>query len=135
MPTVNQLIKGIRRKKKKKCKTRVLQGKPQRKGVCFKVYTTNPKKPNSAIRKVAKVNFLSLKKYRRKQAIVYIPGQGHNLQKFSVVLVRAGRIKDLPGVKYKAVRGKYDFSFVESFKRSNARSKYGIKATKFRTKV
>lgn len=131
MPTINQLLKGIRRKKSKKSKAPLLQGSPQRKGICFKVYTTKPKKPNSAIRKVAKINFLKKKKgFRNRPAIVYIPGQGHNLQKFSVVLMRGGKVKDLPGVKYKLIKGVYDFSFVETIKRKKRRSKYGIKSSK-----
>jgi len=99
-----------------------MKGRPQLKGVCLKVYTTKPKKPNSAIRKVAKVR-LSI----GKSVIAYIPGQGHNLQEHSVVLIRGGRVKDLPGVQYHIIRGKYDFTSTETFARSNRRSKFGVK--------
>lgn len=121
MPTINQLLSKIRKKKHKKCKTVALGGKPQRRGVCLKVYTTKPKKPNSAIRKVAK-----LKLFGGKQVIAYIPGQGHMLQKFSIVLIRGGRVRDLPGVKYKIIRGKLDLTWRENFIRKNRRSFYGI---------
>jgi small subunit ribosomal protein S12 len=96
------------------------QSSPQKKGVCLRVYTRTPKKPNSAIRKVAKIRLSN-----RMQIIAYIPGEGHNLQEHSVVLVRGGRVKDLPGVKYKVVRGVYDFKGVVN--RKSARSKYGVK--------
>ncbi len=98
---------------------------PQLKGVCIRVYTTTPKKPNSAIRKVAKVKLSN-----RINTLVYIPGQGHNLQQHSVVLVRGGKIPDLPGVLYRTIRGKYDFLAKESFERKTNRSKYGIKLEK-----
>lgn len=99
-----------------------MQSCPQKKGLCRRVYTTKPKKPNSAIRKVAKV-VLSTKK----SIIVGIPGHGHNLQEYSIVLIRGGKVKDVPGVHYKAIRGKYDFSNVEFIDRFNRRSKFGIK--------
>ena len=121
MPTINQLFKGIRSRKIKKCRTTALQGNPQKRGVCVKVYTTKPKKPNSAIRKIAKLRLVN-----GRYIIAYIPGQGHNLQKFSVVLVRGGRVRDLPGVRYKMIRGKLDLNRKESFVRNNSRSKYSI---------
>lgn len=102
-----------------------LEEAPQKKGVCIKVYTTKPKKPNSAIRKIAKV-FLSTKKY----VTAYIPGQGHNLQQHSVVLIRGGRVPDLPGVRYHIIRGKYDFIGKETFDRSARRSKFSIRSPK-----
>ncbi|MGX7576839.1 30S ribosomal protein S12 [Candidatus Vidania fulgoroideorum] len=119
MSTINQLIKKCR-KKKKKYKKNSLDKCPQKRGVCLKVYTTTPKKPNSALRKVAKVRLSNGKKI-----ISYIPGEGHNLQEHSIVLVRGGRVKDLPGVKYHIIRGKYDSSGVEG--RKTSRSKYGTK--------
>ena len=125
MVTINQLIKFIRRKKKKKSKSPILSGKPLLKGVCMKVYTVKPKKPNSAIRKVAKI-----KVSNKKETIAYIPGQGHNLQKYSVVMVRGGRVKDLAGVQYHLVRGKYDFISKENFLRKKRRSKYGVSKKK-----
>lgn len=99
-----------------------LRQNPQLRGVCLKVYTTTPKKPNSAIRKIAKVKLSN-----RINTLVYIPGQGHNLQQHSVVIVRGGKIPDLPGVLYRLIRGKYDFLAKETFARSTNRSKYGIK--------
>lgn len=129
MVTFNQLrIREIRsqkfNKKKKKIgrSAKYLHGSPQLKGVCIKVYTTKPKKPNSAIRKVAKVKLST-----RREKIVYIPGMGHNLQQHSLVMVRGGRVRDLPGVHHKIIRGKYDFTGSEVILRSNRRSKYGIK--------
>lgn len=122
MPTLNQLIKNPRKKKYKKYQKPALINSPQRKGVCVKVFTSKPKKPNSAIRKLARV-----KLDRITTVTVAIPGQGHNLQKHSVVLIRGGRTRDVPGVKYKIIRGKYDCDTNETFKRSNARSKYGLK--------
>lgn len=119
MPTLNQLVRGIRGKKKKYAVCSALEHSPQKKAICVRVYTTKPKKPNSAIRKITKV-LLS----NRKHVTVYIPGQGHNLQQHSVVLVRGGRVKDLPGVHYHLMRGKYDFVYKENFDRSNKRSKY-----------
>jgi len=120
MVTVNQLIKSPRKFNTYKSKTPALQKCPQRKAVCLKVYVTSPKKPNSAKRKIAK-----LKVTNSMQTIAYIPGEGHNLQEHSVVLVRGGAVKDLPGVKYHLVRGKYDLSSVVN--RQKARSKYGTK--------
>lgn len=121
MTTINQLtLKKSRQKKIKKTKTPALQGNPQLKGVCVKVYIRTPKKPNSAQRKVAKVKLST-----RQRVEVYIPGIGHNLQEYSVVLVRGGRVPDLPGVKYHLIRGKYDFKGVKDRKQS--RSKYGVK--------
>jgi ribosomal protein S12, bacterial/organelle len=123
MPTINQLIRHGRTNKVRVNKVAALKGSPQKKGVCSKVYTTKPKKPNSAIRKIAKVRF-----YNGTRVIAYIPGEGHNLQEHSIVLVRGGRVKDLPGVKYKIIRGKYDTASV--IKRRNGRSRYGTKKPK-----
>ncbi|MEO0262248.1 MAG: 30S ribosomal protein S12 [candidate division WOR-3 bacterium] len=123
MPTINQLVKKGRKLKKKKSRSPALEGCPQKRGVCIRVYTTTPKKPNSALRKVAKVRLSN-----GKEIIAYIPGEGHNLQEHSVVLVRGGRVKDLPGVKYHIIRGKYDCAGVEGRKQS--RSKYGTKRPK-----
>ena len=120
MPTINQLVRMKRPKKIRKIKTKALDKCPQKKGVCLKVLTMNPKKPNSAVRKIARVKLSN-----QKIITVYLPGQGHTLQQFSVVLVRGGRVKDLPGVKYKAIRGLKDFSWKESFLRMQSRSKYG----------
>ncbi len=121
MPTLNQLlVKKVRKPKIKKVKTPALRGNPQKKGVCIKVFTRTPKKPNSAIRKVAKVRLCTKTRIES-----YIPGEGHNLQEYSVVLVRGGRVQDLPGVKYKNIRGKYDFKGVKG--RKQARSRYGVK--------
>lgn len=122
MVTTNQLLHNSKRyKKNTKIRSTALTGCPQRKGVCIKVTTMKPKKPNSAIRKIAKVR---LSNGRRVTA--YICGQGHSLQEHSVVLVRGGRAPDLPGVRYRVVKGKFDFAWKESIKRNNARSKYGI---------
>nr|YP_009511838.1 ribosomal protein S12 [Gracilaria gracilis]AXI97715.1 ribosomal protein S12 [Gracilaria gracilis] len=120
MPTFNQLLKFPRRKKKVQTKSVALGRNPQKKGVCLKVFTMNPKKPNSADRKVAKVQLST-----GKLIIGYIPGEGHTLQEHSMVLVRGGRAKDLPGVKYHLVRGPFDLSMVNN--RSKSRSKYGSK--------
>lgn len=122
MSTINQLFlqKQKRLKKIKRNKSPALKGCPQRKGICLKVYTKTPKKPNSALRKVAKVRLTS--KYT---VITYIPGIGHTLQEHSIVLVRGGRVQDLPGVKYHLVRGKYDLLGI--LKRTTSRSKYGTK--------
>jgi small subunit ribosomal protein S12 len=121
MVTINQLcLKDIRKKKIYRIKTPALESSPQRKGVCIKVYTRSPKKPNSAIRKVAKVRLST-----GKRVDAYIPGEGHNLQEYSVVLIRGGRVPDLPGIKYKIIRGKLDLSGVKN--RKNSRSKYGVK--------
>jgi small subunit ribosomal protein S12 len=125
-PTLNQLSRNkLRRKKKHYNISASLEGRPQLKAVCLKVYTCKPKKPNSAIRKVAKVRFSTGRK-----RIVYIPGQGHNLQEHSVVLIRGGRIPDLPGVHYRIIRGKYDFTGKENFIRQKRRSKFGISKPK-----
>mgnify|MGYP000091247225 CR=1 FL=1 len=123
MPTLNQLIRKGRKQKVKKSKAPALGGNPQKRGVCIRVYTTSPKKPNSALRKVAKVRLSN-----GKEVVAYIPGEGHNLQEHSVVLVRGGRVKDLPGVKYHIVRGVYDTAGVDG--RMNSRSKYGAKRPK-----
>ncbi len=123
MPTINQLVRMGRRKKKWKSKSPALLGNPLRRGVCTRVYTTTPKKPNSALRKVAKVRLTS-----GFEVIAYIPGVGHNLQEHSVVLVRGGRVKDLPGVKYHIVRGSLDTTGVEN--RRQGRSRYGAKKPK-----
>ncbi len=123
MPTYRQLIKGCRNiyVEHKRSKLLALQGAPFRKGTCVKIRTMKPKKPNSAIRKIARVRLTN-----GYTVTAYIPGQGHKLQEHSVVLVRGGRTKDLPGLHYKLVRGKYDFDWKEHFVRCNARSKYGI---------
>jgi len=124
MPTINQLSnKNCRLKKKFKSKTPALGSHPQKKGICIKIFNRTPKKPNSALRKVAKIK---LSNGRRLEA--YIPGEGHNLQQYSVVLMRGGRVPDLPGVKYHLIRGKYDFQCVKS--RKNGRSLYGTKKIK-----
>ncbi|MCI7411156.1 30S ribosomal protein S12 [Helicobacter bilis] len=123
MPTINQLIRKERKKVVKKTKSPALVECPQRRGVCTRVYTTTPRKPNSAIRKVAKVRLTS-----KFEVISYIPGIGHNLQEHSIVLVRGGRVKDLPGVKYHIIRGTLDTAGVA--KRSVSRSKYGAKKAK-----
>ena len=123
MTTINQLCKKkLRKKKSKNIKTPALQSNPQLKGVCVKVFIRTPKKPNSALRKVAKLKLSNGIKVES-----YIPGEGHNLQEYSVVLMRGGRVPDLPGVKYHTVRGKYDFQGVKN--RKNARSRYGTKKT------
>lgn len=126
MPTFNQLIKNTRTIKKHKIKLKALDNCPYKRGVCLKVYTTKPKKPNSAIRKVAKVQLAK----NKKRIIIAIPGIGHKLVEHSMVLVRGGRANDLPGVRYKAVRGKLDFIMEEKFPRKNKRSKYGKKKEK-----
>ena len=120
MPTIKQLLKNPRKKIKYKSRSIALKQSPQKKGVCIKVYTINPKKPNSAERKVAKVQLTT-----GKSVIGYIPGENHSLQEHSLVLVRGGRVKDLPGVFYHFVRGAYDLSGVKN--RSSSRSKYGRK--------
>jgi small subunit ribosomal protein S12 len=120
MPTFNQLVKFGRKFKVRVDKVAALKGAPQKKGVCIRVFITKPKKPNSALRKVARVKLTN-----KRKITAYIPGEGHNLQDHSVVLIRAGRVPDLPGVKYKIIRGKYDAASV--LKRKNARSKYGTK--------
>ncbi len=123
MPTINQLVRKGRKKITKKNKNRALSACPQRRGVCTRVYTTTPKKPNSALRKVARVRLTN-----GFEVTAYIPGEGHNLQEHSIVLIRGGRIKDLPGVRFHIVRGALDSSGVE--KRVNSRSKYGTKKAK-----
>jgi len=132
MPTLNQLTKRIKSSKRLKKwhynGTKHLGGCPQKKGVCMRVYITKPKKPNSSNRKLAKVSLG--RRLNSKKILVSIPGQGHNLQKFSVVLVRGGRVRDLPGVHYKMIRGKYDFDGPETFTRRQRRSTYGIKKPK-----
>ncbi|ARA91781.1 MAG: 30S ribosomal protein S12 [Bacteroidetes bacterium] len=120
MPTIQQLVRKGRRPKVKKTKSAALQANPQKRGVCTRVYTTTPKKPNSALRKVAKVRLTN-----GIEVIAYIPGEGHNLQEHSIVLVRGGRVKDLPGVKYHIVRGALDTAGVSD--RRQGRSKYGAK--------
>ena len=123
MPTVSQLIRKERKKQRAKTTSPALQACPQRRGVCTRVYTTTPKKPNSALRKVAKVRLSN-----GFEVISYIPGEGHNLQEHSVILIRGGRVKDLPGVRYHVVRGVLDTQGVSNRKRS--RSKYGTKRPK-----
>jgi len=123
MPTVNQLVRSRRRPKRKFSKSPVLDKCPQKRGVCLLVRTMTPKKPNSALRKIARVRLSN-----QMEVTAYIPGEGHNLQEHSVVLVRGGRVKDLPGVRYHIVRGTLDARGVEN--RKQARSKYGTKAPK-----
>lgn len=123
MPTINQLVREGRKKLREKSKSPALQGCPQKRGVCVRVYTTTPKKPNSALRKVARVRLTN-----GIEVTAYIPGVGHNLQEHSVVLVRGGRVKDLPGVRYHIIRGALDASGVEG--RRKSRSKYGTKKPK-----
>ena len=123
MPTINQLVRQGRQVEATKSKSPAMQNSPQRRGVCTRVYTTTPKKPNSALRKVAKVRLVN-----GYEVIAYIGGEGHNLQEHSIVLVRGGRVKDLPGVKYHIVRGVLDTSGVEG--RNQRRSKYGTKKPK-----
>lgn len=120
MPTLNQLCKFPRKKNIKKKKTPALEKTPQKKGICIKVFTRTPKKPNSAIRKVARLRLTN-----NKRVTAYIPGEGHNLQQYSTVIIRGGRVKDLPGVKYQLVRGRLDFLGVSN--RKSSRSKYGAK--------
>nr|YP_209581.1 ribosomal protein S12 [Heterostelium pallidum]AAU00596.1 ribosomal protein S12 [Heterostelium pallidum] len=129
MPTFNQLKKHQSRKPKKIVKT-VLSGYPQKKGYCARVYEVKPKKPNSAIRKIAKV-VLSFGRDKKRNILAYIPGIGlHNLQNLSTVLVRGGRVPDLPGVRYHIIRSKYDFTVKENFTRMNRRSKFSTKRIK-----
>ena len=123
MPTINQLVRKGRKTLAEKKTNRALQGNPQRRGVCTRVYTSSPKKPNSALRKIARVRLTN-----GIEVTAYIPGEGHNLQEHSIVLVRGGRVKDLPGVRYHIVRGALDCSGVDKRKRS--RSKYGSKRPK-----
>ncbi|WP_419164781.1 30S ribosomal protein S12 [Candidatus Palauibacter sp.] len=123
MPTINQLVRKGRRKVEKKSKAPALEGNPQRRGVCTRVYTTTPKKPNSALRKVARVRLTN-----GYEVTAYIGGEGHNLQEHSIVLIRGGRVKDLPGVRYHIIRGTLDASGVDD--RNQGRSKYGSKKRK-----
>ncbi len=123
MPTIQQLVRKGREKMEKKSKSIALEACPQRRGVCVRVYTTTPKKPNSAMRKVARVRLTNTKEVN-----AYIPGEGHNLQEHSIVLVRGGRVKDLPGVRYHLIRGALDTAGVEN--RKQGRSLYGTKRPK-----
>ena len=123
MPTIQQLIRSQRMTSERKTKSPALQSCPQRRGICTRVYTTTPKKPNSALRKVARVRLTTCV-----EVTAYIPGVGHNLQEHSVVLVRGGRVKDLPGVRYHIVRGSLDTAGVKG--RLQSRSKYGVKRPK-----
>jgi len=123
LPTINQLVRKGRKKVEDKKKTPALKGNPQLRGVCTRVYTTTPKKPNSALRKVCRVRLSN-----GMEVTAYIPGIGHNLQEHSIVLVRGGRVKDLPGVRYKVIRGTLDAASVTD--REQARSRYGAKKEK-----
>ncbi len=123
MPTINQLIRKGRQDQSKRTKTPALKGAPQKRGVCTRVYTTTPKKPNSALRKVARVRLVN-----GMEVTAYIPGIGHNLQEHSVVLIRGGRVRDLPGVRYKIIRAALDSAGVAN--RRRGRSKYGAKMGK-----
>ena len=123
MPTINQLVRKGREAVPKKSKTPAMEACPQKRGVCIRVYTTTPKKPNSALRKVARVRLTN-----GFEVTAYIPGEGHNLQEHSIVLIRGGRVKDLPGVRYHIVRGSLDASGVNG--RNKSRSKYGTKKPK-----
>lgn len=123
MPTVNQLVRIGRRKARRRTKSPALRGSPQRRGVCIRVYTTTPKKPNSALRKVARIRLTN-----GIEVTSYIPGIGHNLQEHSIVLIRGGRVKDLPGVRYHIIRGVLDAAGVEN--RRQGRSRYGAKQPK-----
>ena len=123
MPTINQLVRQGREAVRKKSKTPAMQGCPQKRGVCIRVYTTTPKKPNSALRKVARVRLTN-----GQEVTSYIPGVGHNLQEHSIVMIRGGRVKDLPGIRYHIIRGSLDTVGVAGRKQS--RSKYGAKAPK-----
>ena len=123
MPTINQLIKQGRVTAQDKCKTPIMNHCPQKRGVCLSVTTTSPKKPNSALRKIARVRLTN-----KQEGTVYIPGEGHNLQEHSVVLIRGGRVKDLPGTRYHIIRGTLDTAGVAN--RKQARSKYGAKRPK-----
>jgi small subunit ribosomal protein S12 len=123
VPTINQLVRKGRTNLKKKTSAPALQASPQKRGVCTRVYTSTPKKPNSAIRKVARVRLVN-----GFEVTAYIPGEGHNLQEHSIVLIRGGRVKDLPGVRYHIIRGALDASGVDG--RMKGRSKYGVKRPK-----
>src|SRR6266436_962713 len=122
MPTINQLVHNGRAAVRRKSKTPAMQGCPQKRGVCIRVYTTTPKKPNSALRKVARVRLTN-----GQEVTSYIPGVGHNLQEHSIVMIRGGRVKDLPGIRYHIIRGSLDTAGVANRKQS--RSKYGAKAS------
>lgn len=122
MPTINQLVRKGRKRQIKKTTAPALMKSPQKQGVCTRVYTSTPKKPNSALRKVARVRLTN-----GQEVTVYIPGEGHNLQEHSIVLIRGGRVKDLPGVRYHIIRGTLDTSGVKD--RKTSRSKYGVKKT------
>jgi small subunit ribosomal protein S12 len=123
LPTIEQLVRKGRKKQVKKSATPALKGNPQKRGVCTRVYTTTPKKPNSALRKVCRVRLVN-----QMEVTAYIPGIGHNLQEHSIVLVRGGRVKDLPGVRYKVIRGALDTAAVAN--RNQSRSRYGAKRPK-----
>ncbi len=123
MPTINQLVRASRREVTYKSKAPAMAGNPQKRGVCTRVYTTTPKKPNSALRKVARVRLVN-----GIEVTAYIPGEGHNLQEHSIVLIRGGRVKDLPGVRYHIIRGSLDTAGVSE--RKQGRSKYGAKKVK-----
>ena len=120
MPTINQLVRQGRTQIQSKSKNAALKHNPQKRGVCTRVFTTTPKKPNSALRKVARVRLVN-----GIEVTAYVPGEGHNLQEHSIVLVRGGRVRDLPGVRYKIIRGAYDCAAVQD--RKQARSRYGAK--------
>jgi small subunit ribosomal protein S12 len=121
MTTLKQIIKGCRKKKFHYNSSKLLVKCPQKKGICLKIRTMAPKKPNSAVRKIVKVRLTTARR-----VLAYIPGQGHNLHEHSRVLVRGGKVPDLPGIHYKLIRGKYDFTWNETFERQNRRSKFGI---------
>jgi len=121
MATIHQVTRGGRRSRNKYCRTKNLHKSPQRKGTCTKIIIIKPKKPNSAQRKIAKIRLTNGKFVR-----AAIPGQGHNLQQYSVVMVRGGRVRDIPGIHYKIIRGVYDFTGRETFERMQRRSKFGI---------
>lgn len=123
MPTINQLVRKGRKTVAAKSKNAALQHNPQKRGVCTRVFTTTPKKPNSALRKVARVRLVN-----GIEVTAYIPGEGHNLQEHSIVLIRGGRVRDLPGVRYKIIRGTLDCAAVDN--RQRARSRYGAKRSK-----
>ncbi len=123
MPTINQLVRKGRKRVLSKANTPALKGSPQKRGVCVRVYTSTPKKPNSALRKVARVRLTN-----SIEVTAYIPGEGHNLQEHSIVLIRGGRVKDLPGVRYHIIRGTLDTAGVAD--RKKGRSKYGVKRPK-----
>jgi small subunit ribosomal protein S12 len=120
MPTINQLCRNKRKKKNKRNKVPALDSCPQKKGVCIKIFLRTPKKPNSALRKLTRLRLTNSRK-----VMAYIPGEGHNLQEYSTVLIRGGRVKDLPGIKYHLIRGKLDFNGLKN--RKTSRSKYGTK--------